>query len=327
MPTGQTIASRVLTTLGLLEQGGTASVSDSSMIMDQLNVMWDSWSIDEGLIYAVITERFPSHEGYEYYTIGQSLNCNWVAQPPSRIYSASLITASGGQITSSFVLDGGLNYAVNDTGIVNGSGGIPAVYQVVSVSASGVVTANSIINAGSGYQVGNGALTYPTSGVGSGLTINIGGATSTAFNRNRIEVVDATRFYSHRDMAASAATPDEIYPDYNPDSDGFFRVYVWPIINVDPPPVIELQMGVNFTTWQLSVNYNVPPGMADAINYALAFRLIPIFGMTVSQQVVATITPLAQKAELRMRESNKFNRKLPEGSEILQVPPEAKEGQ
>ena len=58
MPTGQQIVSDALTIMGILEQGGTPSVSDSVDCLGALNVFWQAWGIDEGLIYAQYPARF-----------------------------------------------------------------------------------------------------------------------------------------------------------------------------------------------------------------------------------------------------------------------------
>lgn len=331
MPTGQQVANRALTTISILEQGGTASVSDSDMVIDQLNTMWNGWSVDEGLIWAVVPARFPTTAGLGIYTIGPSPSSlgatpNFNSQIPARIYGAQFITVSAGAIASSSLGDGGLAYVVNDTGIiVNGSGQV-ATYTVNTVSASGAVLTYTISGAGTGFLPGNGYLTQVGGGqpgIGSGLTINVLTVTVTGQNRNPLKIVNETQYRSHKDLAASAQVPDEIYPDYNPDQDGFSRLYTWPVSTLSVA-ALELNLAVPFQQWTLTGNYNLTPSLADAINYALAYRLISVFGVVVAPQIIQQVTQLAEKAELRYREMNKSNRQLTPGTEMLVPPQEAK---
>lgn len=431
MPTGQFIVNRALTTIGLLEQNGTPSPSDSGAVLDELNAMWGAWGIDEGLIYAVIHERFPLQSGLGCYRIGPYVTSgalpDFNAPIPARIYKAYFINVVGGSLTGgsgtgaptilggaadiagativdgatvtigsiplvgatvgapvtigeltplpagvfSFgsvnaadsvtvqlfntsggpvtlgtntysaliviapgsvvfpanvtVGDGGTGYAVGDTGLIVNSSGVFAEY-VVNTVAAGVVTDFSVTSGGSGYLPGNGYLTQRSGaqpGVGIGFTVNVLNMSNPGQNRNEIKVVNADQYYSHGDLSSVAMTPDELYPDYNPDQDGFARLYVWPILSLGPAS-IELEMGVNFVDWTLTGNYNIPKHYGDAINWALAFRLISGFGVAIAQQIIDTVTPLAQKAELRLREANRFNRQLPQGSETLEQPQPAK---
>lgn len=324
MPTGQVIINRALTTLGILEQGGTASVSDSNAALDELNAMWGAWGIDEGLIYAQIHERFPIANSQASYQIGPGAQFD--AQIPSRIYAAHFINVNDGQISASSLQNGGTGYAVNDTGTVINGSGVPATYIITAVSA-GVVTTYTLTTPGTGYLPQNGYQTQRGGGQpggGSGFTINVTAVPPTGQNRNPLKVVNGDQYYSHSDLSALALTPDELYPDFSPDQNGFVRLYLWPILSVGPA-ALELNMGANFSAWALIVNYNIPPGYADAINYALAFRLIPSFGVAVAPQVVQTIAPLAEKGELRIREANKQNRQLPQGAEMLQQPQQAQQ--
>ncbi len=51
--TGQILVNNALTIIGINDQGGTPSASDSTDALSELNAMWDGWGIDEGLIYAI----------------------------------------------------------------------------------------------------------------------------------------------------------------------------------------------------------------------------------------------------------------------------------
>lgn len=325
MPTGQAVVNRALTTLGILEQGGQANVSDSNAVLDELNAMWDAWSIDEGLIYAQIAVRFPITTGLGVYTIGPSpspfgATPNVNSPVPARIYRAHFIQVTGGAIATKAVGDGGTGYVVNDTGVIINSSGAVATYTVNSVTA-GAVTTFTVSGAGTGYLPGNGYQTQVGGGQpgsGSGFTVNIITVSAAGQNRNQIDVVPADEYYGHGDLNASSASPDELYPDYLPDGDGFERIYLYPVPNAAGN--IELDTGVNFNDWALVDNYNVPPGYGDDINWCLAERCIPMFGVAVVQSIVDKVNQKAAKAEIRVREANKKNRQLQPGTEQLITP-------
>lgn len=111
----------------------------------------------------------------------------------------AFIAAFGSPISSSALNQGGLGYAVGDTGIVQGGNGIDAFYTVNTVDVNGAVLTYTISPAGVGYVVATGAgtLAFGTQpGIGTGFTIDITGvgaaawvvqqeaipATDTAFN-------------------------------------------------------------------------------------------------------------------------------------------------
>ena len=231
MPSGQVIVNGALTTLGILEQGGTPSTSDSTDALNELNNLWGSWSIDEGLIMAERSEQFALTSSIGSYTIGPT--GVFSTQTPARLYKAFFVNAGG---------------------------------------------------------------------------------------RNELDVVNAERYYSHNDLSAAAVAPDECYLDFNIDSvTGLESVKIWPVVSVSST-FLELLMGAKFVTWNLVTNYNIPPGYQDAINYALAFRLIPRYGVAVNPEIVQTVTVEAQKAELRLRTANAMNRQRPLESMFLQPP-------
>lgn len=309
MVTGQAIIDGALTALGLLEQGGTPSVSDSQDSLNELNSMWDAWSIDEGMIYAVIAQRYAWAANIGFYTIGAGGSFN--GQVPARIYRAAYVLVQGGAIQASAIDQPGLGYVAGDTGIIVGSQGTPATYTITTVNANGAVTALNI-QPGTGYIPGYGHLTKTAGaqpGTGTGLTVDITSVTAGGDYRVPIVVVEAEEFYAHRDLMASALVPDELYPDYNPDASGFARLFLHPIPN--GPGTLEMETGVPFTAWTLTAKYGIPPGMQDAIQYALAWRLIPRFGTAVSQQVAEVIRELGQKAEQRILAANAVNRQKP----------------
>ena len=129
--------------------------------------------------------------------------------------------------------------------------------------------------------------------------------------RKELKIVDALEFFAHGDLAAAAATPDELYPDYNVDTSGFAKLRFFPVSTCQTTSTVELDAAVPFTAWTLGGNTYLPEGYQDAINYALAFRLIPRFGAIVPDQVQKMVIALGMKAEERIRAMNAINRKLP----------------
>lgn len=226
MPSGQNIANNVLNKLGILELGGTPSASDSTAIVTELNAMWNSWGIDEGLIYSIQSITKALVTATASYTIGTG--ATWNTPVPSRIYKAF-------------------------------------------------------------FTLGT--------------------------SRNELEIVEAGKFYSHNDLGSTTSnlgTPEEVYPDYNIDpTTGFGKVYLWPIPVFNAgAPLLELETSVTFASWVLNTNYILPAGFQDAIEQALAWRMISYFGGIVAPQVIETISALGQKAELRIRTANAKNRLL-----------------
>jgi hypothetical protein len=317
--TGQKVINSALTKLGLLEQGGNPSVSDSQDGLDELNRAWDAWSVDEDMIYAVIAQRFPWAASFAFYTIGAGAQLN--AQMPARIYKARWLTATGGAISSQSIGAAGEGYATSDTGFILLGIGTIAAYTVSSVDSDGAVTGLSITTAGTGYQPGYGYATQPGGaqpGDGKGLAINILSVTAGGSNRNELEVVPAERYYSHRDLAASAQVPDELYPDYNPDGSGFEKLYAYPVPNA--AGTVELDTAVPFTTWTLTDNYNVPPAWSDTLSWALAWRLMPSFGAAVDPAIAANVETQGTKAEARLAAANRFNRQRQAPAPIAATP-------
>jgi hypothetical protein len=134
-------------------------------------------------------------------------------------------------------------------------------------------------------------------------------------------MVPPDRYYAHNDLAASAGLPDELYPDYLPDVNGFARLFVWPIPSV--AGTLELEISAPFTAWTLVDNYSVPAGFQDALEQALAFRLLARFGAAVAPEVAAVVQAVGLKAENRIREMNRINRQMQPGTEAAPAPPAA----
>jgi len=226
-----------------------------------------------------------------------------------------------------------VNSALIILGILE-AGGVPSA----SESQDGLYELNGMWNAwgiDNGLIFGLQSITKALTAATASYTVGPAGAFATpapskifqAFivasdgSRNEIEIVNAERYFAHNDLAASAVTPDEVYPDFNVISaTGLVTIYLWPVPSTTP--TLQLITGAEFTTWTLNGTYFVPQGYLDAIQYALAWRLIPRFGMVVPQQIAQEVAMLGEKSELRIREMNKNNRMLQPGAEMLQPPPQ-----
>lgn len=289
MATGQQIATDVLTKLGLCPPSGAPSASDSNYVLSELNTMWDAWGIDEGLIYAVLAAQFPLTAFQQSYSIGLS-GADLTATPPSRIYAVHVVdaltlasvTTTSGSATATLASTTGVRVGMG----LNGTG------IAINATVLSFITDTSILM----------SIKATASG-----TVTV---TATGLDRNDLEIVDSTRYYSHNDLAATATTPDEIYPDYAPDANGNTRIYIWPTLNGNQAQWVELEGAVAFVAWQLAQNYFIPYGYQDAIEWTVAFRCLSGFGEAISQGVAQTVATEAVKAEQRIRAMNQKNRQL-----------------
>ena len=142
-----------------------------------------------------------------------------------------------------------------------------------------------------------------------------------------IKIVGQQEYSDHRDLGATTAlSPDELYADWLVGSGtGQSNLSLWPVPTAAGH--LELNAGAPFSTWTISGTYNMPLGYQDAINYGLAFRLIPRYGMSIQPQITQSVTELAQKTEARIRQMNLINRQLPKGTEENPITLEAEAAQ
>lgn len=291
MPTGQVIANNVLTKLGLNDSTGVAGPSDSQYFLNELNNMWNSASIDEGMIYAVVTGQYPLTAYQQSYAIGVGSGADFSTQRPARIYRARVVDSLNFTATTQ----------TSKTVLASSTAGLAVGMNLFGAGIAPFTTILSI--------VANTSIGISIAATASASSITL---TATGLDRNDIDVIDARAYYDHNDLGAQAATPDEVYPDYNPDTNGNMRLYLWPVVNEFQASYIELEQAVNFLVWALTTNYNIPAAYQDWIEWTVAFRCLPGFGMAVPQQNVQVIVEQSTKAEARIREMNAFNRKIPQ---------------
>lgn len=289
MPTGQVISNDVMQRLGLVDPGGTAGASDSATVLNALNLMWSGWSVDESMIWGQETYQAALSAGRAVYAIGTG--GDFATTRPARIYKAFVMGTVA--FTATTTLGSRILTAISDTsnlalGQQAIGPGIPANSFIV-----GIVTNTSATISNLATSSINGAACFVTTG-----------------NRNELRIVTAGEYYDHNDLGALARTPDELYPDYlTSGTGGTMNLYLFPVPST-APLALELDMAVAFSTWTLAGNYNLPPGVQDAVEWAVAFRLLPTFGVAVQQQVAAVVTAEGQKAEARMKAANMFARQI-----------------
>jgi hypothetical protein len=216
---------QALTALGLLEQGGTPSVSDSADALLELNQMWDGWAVDEDLIYAIQDLTFAWAANTASYPIGPGAGAPFNVPVPQKIYEAHWLDSLG-------------------------------------------VRAN-------------------------------------------LKVVDITEYSNHGDLAATAKRPDELYADWNiAPATGSMTLNLYPVSSL--AGTLEIHAPATFSAFVMATAYYLAYSLQDAIVYALAWRLIPRFGVAVVQQTVEMIEELAMKAEQRYGKAVAQHRLKPE---------------
>lgn len=157
--------------------------------------------------------------------------------------------------------------------------------------------------------------------VGAGGTVNIVGAPnhieqayiiSSDGTRNEIDIVDAARYRKHNDLAATAKTPDEMYPDYD-FALGLAKLYFWPV------PTFSNATTAAIDYWQalkqfgdLVTDVPLKDGYQDAIESNLAYKAcLTAFGESVAQETAALIAQQAQLTKKRISDLNRLNGNLP----------------
>lgn len=177
------------------------------------------------------------------------------------------------------------------------------IYSVLPVQGTlAAATASYTIGVGATFNAPRPSRIYKAM-----LVSTVGSATT----RKELRIVEALEYFGHGDLAAASASPDELYPDYNADASGYAKLYFFPAPSCPTTTKVELEAAVPFTAWTLGGNTVLPEGYQDAINYALAYRLIPRFGAIVPAEIQKMVMVNGMRAEERIREMNARNRRLP----------------
>jgi hypothetical protein len=114
---------------------------------------------------------------WDYWFLDGAGGCN-LNDPVGFTVKVRVATDNGGNISVTTLNNGGSGYAINDIFNIQYGGNVSATGKVLTVNGSGVVLTYQITNAGAGYYHGTGLTTNETSGVGTGLKINITGVSN-----------------------------------------------------------------------------------------------------------------------------------------------------
>ena len=102
---------------------------------------------------------------------GYAINDTFTVASGSTLATGRVLTIKNGAINANTLGIGGAGYAINDTFTV-ASGSTLATGRVLTVGGGGAVLTYSIVTSGAGYTTGL-KTTTATSGIGTGLTINV----------------------------------------------------------------------------------------------------------------------------------------------------------
>ncbi len=143
-----------------------------------------------------------------------------------------------------------------------------------------------------------------------------------AGQRFPLEVIPSERYRAHRDLAAAALAPEELYADFLiPAAAGTGSVFLWPVPSV--VGTLDIEVGAIFAAWTLAGVYSLPQGYQDLIEKALAFRLIARFGDLITGDTAKVIQAVGSEAQMRIRKLNAAHRQLSAEAAGLQAPPPA----
>lgn len=91
----QTLINNALVNLGILEQGGTPSVSDSNEALTRLNYMLGQWHIQDKFVPSIGTAAYALTASQAVYPIGPAATAPFNVARPTFIKSASIQVGSG----------------------------------------------------------------------------------------------------------------------------------------------------------------------------------------------------------------------------------------
>jgi hypothetical protein len=95
VPTGQTIINQALTTLNILDAGGTPSPSESADLLLELNAMVEAWGTEETLIPSIATAGYALTAAKNPYAMGPAAAAPFNVPRPVRVVSAYQVSPLG----------------------------------------------------------------------------------------------------------------------------------------------------------------------------------------------------------------------------------------
>lgn len=309
MPTGQTIVNNALTALNILDAGGSASASESVDLLAELNTMLDAWSAEETLVPSIATAQYALTASLNPYALGPvtlatagnllgtktTISGITDANPAVMTYAA-LVPAL---VSTQLLLISGF------TGNWAPANGVWAI-TVASATTFSIALDSTTFGAIAGTPVFQLGAPRPVRIDQAVLVATVGAATI----RRTLRIVGSPEYFSHGDLAASASTADEMYPDYADAATGDLSLYFFPVPTCPTATKIELEVWNAIAAFTLPANQNLPPGYQDGIQQALAFRCLPRYGAAVNAETAQIVATLGVSAKDRIKTLNVKNRVL-----------------
>lgn len=306
MPTGQQIITRAVSVLGIIDDGGSISASESAGLLIELNAMRSGWATDNTLIPSIAVALYALTANLNPYSFGPiAAGFTGAVLLPAGVAIASATNATPVVFTRAAhgLTTGALVYITGFTGNWTPANATFAV-TVLSANTFSVVLDSTGFGAVTGtpiFQVAN--VARPVRVDGATLVSTVGGGT----NRSPLEIVGATEYFAHNDLSASATTSDEIYFDY---AMGILKAYLFPVCSCPTATFLEARTWQAIAVFALETNVDLADGYEDAIVYALAYRCIPRYGAVINPEVAATVTAIGVTAKDRIKKLNVENRLL-----------------
>jgi|SRR5882724_5907656 len=95
MATGQTIINQALTSLNILDAGGSVAPSENADLLIELNAMISGWSIEDTLVPSIATAQYQLTADQNPYPIGPAATAPFNVARPIRITQAVLVSTVG----------------------------------------------------------------------------------------------------------------------------------------------------------------------------------------------------------------------------------------
>jgi hypothetical protein len=290
------IISLALKDIGALEAGETPTPEATQDAFDTLNNLIDQWSNENLLIYNVTEIIYTLTAGQTQYTIGPNPStANFIGSQFTGSITGNILTVTGitqGAIAQGMTLSGtGITAGTKITEFITGAGGnvneqgtyyvninqtvastaITAYYQKPLNIDSAFVRINTTSN---GQPILNGGLDYP------------------------VAVLSLQEYEMIGLKTLNGPWPKALY--FNPGADSG-NLFVWP-----NPSQGEMHIFANtlFSEWD-TVNTDIafPKGYIMALRWALAERLMPMYGKNNPTQI-AMIQQYAGQAIANLKRTN-----------------------
>ena len=287
MATFTVIGTNVLNRLGLHDPGSGASASDLNYLLAIGNQMLGGWSLERPLIYTIARQAFPLSTTVPSYTVGVG---GTAVNTGTATAATNVITWVSGPTFEA--LAPGSTITLNSVPYTVTVGG----YKSVQVTpAPGTVTTN--------------ALTFT---VPAPNRIEQWFFVDSTGRRTPLDPVNAQQYRAHRDLAAAAVCPDEVYYDYG-FAGGLGSASFWPVPTFSGTASAEFDYWLPLASFpDLTTDIPLKDGYQNAIELNIAYlACLTAFGQGVdatTKQQIATDAPIAKQ---RLHDLNKENGLVP----------------